>query len=708
MSSNPATPMLSLGVSHKQDPPQQAPQRNYNLKEISNAVDAHDDASFQSSTFALKRTRSLGLLDPFITPPTTDAPSQEPQTEKANKTPAEQQEPDDTEFQTPAKSPISIASCDSAYSKDYRSSSPSSLSSTSSLTGTPELGGVHDDSVLQYEPSCHVDYLSHDWKESDISACWRNIVSRRRDVTNSARLENASWRTWTKAKYNLRTVAPESVNWLKDCDITWLYGPLYNQPANVVYNEPLPHDLAVDKVTVVPVPGHKPILKKRTVGDKILARQAGHSSHSPDHNACQHASSKTACPKSVTMVDTSLSHGEASRYLRHHNYRHRPHTGQPDENISRQINLQYCLMKGYSASQASSFVVSARSSAVSMEQFVQRRIHFNDRVEQCIAVEADDGDEVETLGRRNKFDLCQSSDSEVSDSDSEGEDTVSAWTQKDNLSDVESDMESDDDEPGLFLMLRSTSSASLHRRDGLTTLKSASTSDLPHTIALLPATTLKYALDDEETKEREAEVATTVAYAMSHNTQSRRHIYTGYDYNSVYESPSHSPAPPKTAGGAQNIDPRSIIGPSSLLDTPSCVAMPQHLCGNLVPSGEVVLPPVAGPSVLEEAEEVTVPSVAFGSDFSYGSVGARMATGAVLVQEKNALQVAVQEIVRDSSPFSDGAMDLAAVANDAIDNRNGNDNDGEADEDDDAGVTARLVTSAKGLAQGIWPGGWTY
>lgn len=560
---------------------------------------------------------------------------------------------------------------------------------------------MHDDSVLQYEPSCHVDYLSHDWKESDISACWRNIVSRRRDVTNSARLENASWRTWTKAKYNLRTVAPESVNWLKDCDITWLYGPLYNQPANVVYNDPLTHDLAVDKVTVVPVPGHKPILKKRTVGDKILARQAGHSSHSPDHHDYHHVSSKTGGRKSVTLVDTSLSHGEASRYLRHHNYRHRPHTGQPDENISRQINLQYCHMPGYSASQGSSFVVSARSSAVSMEQFVRRRIHFNDRVEQCIAVEADDEDEVETLGRRNKFDLCQSSDSEVSDSDSdsEGEDTVSAWTQKDNLSDVESDVESDDDEPGLFLMLRSTSSTSLHRRDGLTSLKSASTSDLPHTIALLPATTLKYALDDEETKEREAEVATTVAYAMSHNTQSRRHIYTGYDYNSVYESPSHSPAPPKTASGSQNIDPRSIIGPSSLLDIPSCVAMPQHLCGNLVPSGEVVLPPVAGPSALEEGEEVTVTSAAFGSDSNDNGECVSIATGAVLVQEKNRSSIAVQEVERETSLTSDVEMNLAAAANDT------SDNDGEGDS---AGVTARLVTSAKGLAQGIWPGGWTY
>jgi hypothetical protein len=30
---------------------------------------------------------------------------------------------------------------------------------------------------------------------------------------NAARLENASWRTWLKAKNNLKTVSPETLNW---------------------------------------------------------------------------------------------------------------------------------------------------------------------------------------------------------------------------------------------------------------------------------------------------------------------------------------------------------------------------------------------------------------------------------------------------------------------------------------------------------------
>ncbi|ODV98273.1 hypothetical protein PACTADRAFT_31675 [Pachysolen tannophilus NRRL Y-2460] len=104
-----------------------------------------------------------------------------------------------------------------------------SSSSSSSVLVSPELL-PHDDNDLIYEPQSHVDYLSHDWKESDISKSWKYIVMKRKDVANSARLENASWRTWAQAKYKLKTVSPESVNWLKDSEVTWLYGPLYKEP----------------------------------------------------------------------------------------------------------------------------------------------------------------------------------------------------------------------------------------------------------------------------------------------------------------------------------------------------------------------------------------------------------------------------------------------------------------------------------------------
>ena len=70
-----------------------------------------------------------------------------------------------------------------------------------------------DDQAIERAPARHVDYLAHEWKLEDIWSSWRYVVARRKAYSNSVRLENASWRMWAKAKDNLRTVSPESINW---------------------------------------------------------------------------------------------------------------------------------------------------------------------------------------------------------------------------------------------------------------------------------------------------------------------------------------------------------------------------------------------------------------------------------------------------------------------------------------------------------------
>lgn len=86
--------------------------------------------------------------------------------------------------------------------------------SSTSRPDTPELTKhAEDDTTIASKPSRQVDYLSHDWREEDIWTSWRYIVTRRGEFANSARLENASWRTWMKAKHNLKTISPESLNW---------------------------------------------------------------------------------------------------------------------------------------------------------------------------------------------------------------------------------------------------------------------------------------------------------------------------------------------------------------------------------------------------------------------------------------------------------------------------------------------------------------
>ncbi|KAH9852624.1 hypothetical protein C2E23DRAFT_730255 [Lenzites betulinus] len=84
-----------------------------------------------------------------------------------------------------------------------------------------------DDSSFDTQPEGQVDYLSHDWKEEDVWRSWRSMTRQKNAIANGMRLENASWRTWWKQRNKLKTISPETLNWLKDSDVTWLYGPLH-------------------------------------------------------------------------------------------------------------------------------------------------------------------------------------------------------------------------------------------------------------------------------------------------------------------------------------------------------------------------------------------------------------------------------------------------------------------------------------------------
>lgn len=70
-----------------------------------------------------------------------------------------------------------------------------------------------DDTTLCTQPSIHVDYLLHNWKEEDVRSSWKYIVSKRWKYSNSVRLENASWRAWMKLKNKLKTISPEALKW---------------------------------------------------------------------------------------------------------------------------------------------------------------------------------------------------------------------------------------------------------------------------------------------------------------------------------------------------------------------------------------------------------------------------------------------------------------------------------------------------------------
>ncbi|KAF2754275.1 hypothetical protein EJ05DRAFT_489501 [Pseudovirgaria hyperparasitica] len=223
---------------------------------------------------------------------------------------------------------------------------------------------AEDDTAVRPEPSQHVDYLSHNWDEEDIAASWRHIVSKRKVYGERSRLENASWRTWAKSKHNLKTVSPETLNWLKDCDVTWLYGPLQTAP-NRSYpsqsSEPASR-LSKNNSFIA----KKPILKKRSVSELMLQKSLSASSLVKQAAACVQAQQKAGSslraprPGFVRACSDFVSSSSSSK----------------------------------PASRDATSSISSRSSSglQTPDQGEKRHIRFDDKVEQCIAIDVKDGE----------------------------------------------------------------------------------------------------------------------------------------------------------------------------------------------------------------------------------------------------------------------------------------------------------------------------
>lgn len=77
-------------------------------------------------------------------------------------------------------------------------------------------------------PIDNVDYLSYCWgNELDLATSWRVMTKNKDTMINGRRLENASWRKWFQQRYSLPLLNPAELNWFKDSDICWLYGPMH-------------------------------------------------------------------------------------------------------------------------------------------------------------------------------------------------------------------------------------------------------------------------------------------------------------------------------------------------------------------------------------------------------------------------------------------------------------------------------------------------
>ncbi|GES66857.1 protein phosphatase type 1 complex subunit Hex2/Reg1 [Aspergillus terreus] len=246
-----------------------------------------------------------------------------------------------------------------------KESDPPSDDSTASVPDLPRMNPqtpAVDDSALEEEPSRHVDYLSHEWEEEDIWASWRYVIARRNVYDNGARLENASWRTWAKVKLNRGTVSPETLNWLKDCDVTWLYGPLKTCKRREKGSKSSPPPSCLE--TPTSYQDRKPILKKRTASETILQRSLS------QHTLLQHAGDI------LKAQEAEINRG-------------RPSFSRCPSDIGQMLNHS---SDGLTQSSSNGTPTNPSSSGISSPS-ERRHIHFNNEVVQCIAVEAKGDDE---------------------------------------------------------------------------------------------------------------------------------------------------------------------------------------------------------------------------------------------------------------------------------------------------------------------------
>ncbi|MCJ1474340.1 hypothetical protein MMC13_002998 [Lambiella insularis] len=302
--------------------------------------------------------------------------------------------------------------------------------------GVPQVAG--DDTAVKVEPSRHVDYLSHTWKEEDIWSSWRHIVAKRGVYTNSSRLENASWRTWAKSKNRLKTISPDSLNWMKDHDVTWLYGPLQtgNRTSFGTRLDPPPHQLSITCSFAT----KKPILKKRSLSEIMLQRSI--SSSTLMKQAID--SLRAQQPDSDTIVRRKLGARAYSDYV-----------------------TAATPMSPTDISAGTPSIADSTSSSGLQTPGERRHIHFNDKVEQCIAINKDIDDH------------------------------------EDDYSAIQDDDSSDDG----IIMMKPVHGKERKLSNRIT--PNGSFSNESKTIAMLPSTTLKYRGDTPEPPEEMPKNKTT-------------------------------------------------------------------------------------------------------------------------------------------------------------------------------------------------------
>lgn len=604
-----------------------------------------------------------------------------------------------------------------------RSSSPvteESPSLTTTLT-SPEIL-PYDDTDIHTEPSRHVDYFSHQWDVSDIYKSWRYVIQKRKDVANAARLENASWRTWAQRRSNLKTISPEVVNWSKDNDITWLYGPILKNEDHWDSDEDEENDkhhhkretTATSKVagdiSIALAP--KPILKRRTVQAKMMShsnllkwellekklkqrqeheedlriaaeekaaeeakleneKRLNHrrtsSQDPPEFNDFDAISAKLNSQYRVSSdadLKTLPRQGSTNSLIAASLDKHRRgevkttpgNSGSESASISSFLmgdqepahvedalmipantmmasveevgssetvdvlpihspelvrTLSPSLSIASPMAKSSSLKMSALSSPVKKE----RHIHFNEEVQQCIAV-----DTYSDVDADNYYDDADVDDDYYYDDDEDEEEDY-IYETAGAEGEGEEDEDDEDDEGGFFIDVRSSANAPGLTKNSAsspghnvpppgsndvntedTESISTNNSKVYKTIHLLPSTQINYGSSEEESDDENPYTS-----SLSHNASNRGYDYY-YDYNSVYTvDPNHA-----IYGAHSNSS--KIVEPD-VVDVPDNIAMGSNFDYEIIdaPPLEVIGGQTSGSNVMPIIDS----SVIHGNNINY-------------------------------------------------------------------------------------------
>ncbi|KAI0788903.1 hypothetical protein C8Q75DRAFT_195557 [Abortiporus biennis] len=333
---------------------------------------------------------------------------------------------------------------------------------------------VPDDSTLSTLPQSQVDYLSHEWREEDVWRSWRSMTRQKNAIANGMRLENASWRTWWKQRNKLKTISPETLNWLKDSDVTWLYGPLVvgSDWSDTETKEKLEasglcrggSDSSDRHQLSTPNPaGTKPILKRRSIS-QLLSLPASpffdQDTSDTEESEAEHLDDPSRPPLLHTKSDTHIS------------WRSRPHRrDSPPRIIAAEAPTIPKSVLSTASSESSNSAGSDQDLSASSGADghgtdstggtgKKKHISFNTFVEQCIAIEKPKPKRKSFSGGRHRFfenthyDDGYDEDSEVG-YDDESDEPSSFFL--DERSELVSDSDDDDDD---VLEMRTSSSRS--------------------------------------------------------------------------------------------------------------------------------------------------------------------------------------------------------------------------------------------------------